>query len=101
MVLRFKDLGMTLEEIRTLVETRKDPLDSGRLQSLKDALILRKTDFEERIRRYQEGIMQIDAVVEQLSRCNYCGAPREKEVCQSCLSEKGEDISPLLDPLIE
>lgn len=101
MVLRFKDLGMTLEEIRALVEPGEDPLEPARLQTLKAALALRKRDFEEKIQKYREGIEQIDAVIEQLSRCGFCGSPREKEVCQNCLGENREGISPLLDPLME
>jgi len=100
MVLRFKDLGMTLEEIHALVGRRDDPIDAATLHSLKSALLLRKKDFEEKMKKYSEGIEQINAVIEQLSRCDKCGSNMEKEICQGCIDKNGEEISPLLDPLL-
>ena len=99
MVLRFKDLGMALEEIRTLVGPRKGAADARTIATLRKALLLRRKDFEERIDKYREGIEQIDAVIDQLSRCGHCGMVMEKEICHNCMSHDGEDLSPLLDGL--
>ena len=99
MVLRFKDLGMTLEEIRALVGPREHAVDSATLKSLRDALMLRRREFEERISRYEEGIEQIDTVIAQLTRCDCCGMEMEREVCSNCMGKDGEEISPLLDHL--
>jgi DNA-binding transcriptional MerR regulator len=100
MILRFKDLGLALEEIRALIGPREGPLDAKRIKALKDAPLLRRDEFEERIERYRQGIEQIDAVIEQLSRCGRCGVVMERETCSNCMSDSGEDISPILDRLL-
>jgi DNA-binding transcriptional MerR regulator len=99
MVLRFKDLGLALDEIRALLGPREGPADAKTIATLKDALLLRKKEFEERIEKYREGIEQIDIVIDQLSRCGHCGMAMEKETCHNCISQDGEDYSPLLEGL--
>lgn len=99
MILRFKDLGMTLEEIGALVGPREGGVDAKTIRALKDALLLRRREFEEKIGKYEEGIEQIDTVIRQLSRCDHCGMMMEREVCLNCMNKDGEDISPLLDNL--
>ena len=100
MILRFKDLGLALEEIKSLIGPSEDPSDAGRISSLKDALLLRRSEFEERIEKYRQGIEQIDEVIAQLSRCDKCGMVMERETCSNCMSEGGEEIPPLLDRLL-
>ncbi len=100
MIIRFKDLGMTLEEIRGLLGRRGESADSSALLSLKSALIHRRSEFEDKIDKYKEGIEQIDLVLKQLSECDKCGMTMEKELCHSCMEKNGEDLSPLMDPLL-
>ncbi len=99
MVLRFKDLGMTLEEIRTLVGPREGGVDAGAIRALKEALLMRRRELEERMGKLSEGIEQIDVVIGQLSRCDRCGMVMERELCLNCMGKEGEDLSPLLDRL--
>jgi DNA-binding transcriptional MerR regulator len=95
MVLRFKDLGMTLEEIQGLVALRSGHPNRDALLGLRDALLARKREFEERIEKFKQAIEQMDSVMQRLSRCRTCGAPSERESCERCLREGGEG-SPLL-----
>lgn len=100
MILRFKDLGLALEEIKSLIGPSDGPPSVKKIRALKDALLLRRGEFEERIERYRQGIEQIDEVMEQLSRCDRCGMAMERETCSNCMSESGEEIPPLLDRLL-
>ncbi|MFH1830943.1 MAG: MerR family transcriptional regulator [Pseudomonadota bacterium] len=99
MIVRFKDLGMTLEEIRTLLGKRNDDVDSNALRSLKSALAFRKKEFQDKIEKLKEGIEQIDLVLKQLNQCDQCGMTMEKEVCHICMKKSG-DVSPLMGPLL-
>ncbi|MBN1283114.1 MAG: MerR family transcriptional regulator [Proteobacteria bacterium] len=99
-IVRFKDIGMALEEIRALLGLRNGSASRESLDELRGALLLRRREFEEKIAGLRQCMEQIDDVIEQLARCSRCGQPMEKETCSRCLAERGEDISPLLDPLI-
>lgn len=100
MIIRFKDLGMTLEEIRGLLGRRGEPTDSNALLNLRSALLHRRNEFEDKIGKYREGIEQIDLVLKQLSECDRCGMTMKKELCHSCMKKNGEELSPLMDPLL-
>ncbi len=98
LIVRFKDLGMSLEEIRALVAPKRS-ISKESLEELRQALLSRRSEFEEKIEKLKQSIGQIDNVVEQLSRCERCGAPMQKDVCSECIKSHGENVSPLLDQL--
>ena len=98
-IIRFKDLGLSLDEIRTLVAPRGAASSEKRIEELKVALLTRRAEFEEKIAMLRQGIEQIDDVVRQLNRCVRCGEIGEKDVCDRCLTRRGEAVSPLLDPI--
>ena len=96
MVIRFKDLGLALEEIRALILPDKDALTSESVKHLREALLSRRKDFELKIKKYKESIEQIDHVLKILSNCGNCGKPSKVGECEECLEKHGEDISPLI-----
>lgn len=99
-VVRFKELGMSLEEIGSLILPGRESLTAGSIRNLCKALSVRRDEFEMKKRKYEEGIEQIGRVLDLLSKCNRCGRPSEQGVCEDCLKEHGGDISPLIAPLI-
>ncbi len=98
LIVRFKDLGMSLEEIRALVAPKRS-ISKESLEELRQTLLLRRSEFEEKIGKLKQSIEQIDNVVEQLSRCERCGVPMQKDACNECIKSHGEEVSPLLDQL--
>lgn len=99
-VIRFKDLGMSLDEIGTLILPGRDTLTVDAIHKLKEALSVRREEFQSKKKKYEEGIEQIDRVLELLSNCNECGRPSGQGICENCLKQHGGDISPLIAPLI-
>ena len=99
LIVRFRDLGMSLEEIRALVAPSQSALSRQNIEELRCALLARKNEFEQKIEDLRHSIGQIDDVVEQLARCKTCGAKMEKDSCSECLKGSGQEVSPLLDRL--
>ncbi len=100
MILRFKDLGLSLDQIRTL--TKPETLTSGSeaVDHLRTALQERRAEFREKLQKYREGIEQIEQVLHILSDCATCGSPMRRGRCEDCLHHHGAEISPLLAPLL-
>jgi len=103
MVLRFKDLGMRLDEIRTLLLPSENTMTSDSMLQLCEALKGRRDEFQFKIKEYEDSISQIENILNVLSKCNTCGLPSEKGVCERCLKtreENGEFLNPLLSSLV-
>ena len=62
MVIRFKDLGMRLDDIRSLLLTSETTLTSKVMTQLVEALQTRRCDFESKMKECTESIEQIDKV---------------------------------------
>ena len=105
LVLDFKDLGMTLDEIRGLVHPTDGKLDHHVMAELKNSLISKRNEFAIKIERYRASMKLIDNVLQVLSKSEDCGDGCEKPAgCESCLMErkqKGEDITPLISSLLQ
>lgn len=101
MVLKFKELGMSLEEIQSLLCPKGGELNAAHTRELRDALMSKREELKNRMRSYEEGIAQIDRVLEILSGCATCGKPSNGDTCGPCLKERGDDSSPILGTLIQ
>ncbi|MBT3182657.1 MAG: MerR family transcriptional regulator [Deltaproteobacteria bacterium] len=103
MILRFKDLGMSLEEIRSLLLPSDGVMNTEVLSTLKETLKSRRKDFEIKINKYRESMEQIESVLNLLSKCSTCGQPETGHVCSDCLKEhekRGEHITPFVSSLL-
>ncbi len=100
MVLRFKDLGMSLEEIGTLFSLVSGEADGDSLRQLRAALLSKRREFEARVDRYREGIDQLNHVLHILSVCATCGRSCDCQVCEACLRERRDEASPFLESLL-
>lgn len=99
-VLQFKELGMSLEEIRALCVPGRDALTSESTRHLRETLLARRGEIEAKVRHCEEGIRQIDRVLDLLAGCTTCARPGEPGSCDSCLKEHGGEGSPLINPLL-
>ena len=102
MIIRFKDLGMTLDEVRALISPSASAETSTTMENIVDALRARRKDFEIKLKNYKESIHQIDCVLDLLSKCATCGEPGVNMMCKNCLrehEERGERITTLFSSL--
>jgi len=100
MVMRFKELGMSLGEIHALLKPHENGGSQEAMRGLKESLRLRRDEFNSMVEKYREGIDQIDEALNLLSQCDTCGAQSEMESCQSCIKNNGETVSPLIGQLL-
>lgn len=103
MVIRFKDLGMRLDEIRTLLLPSEHSLTNETMAQLKEALEARRNDFDKKIDEYKESVKQINRILKILSKCVSCGEPNTEGTCEQCLKtreERGEHVELLIASLL-
>ena len=98
LVLRFKGLGLSLEEIRKLLCRGDDAFSPQDLRAMHEALASRRQAFAAQIDRYREGIAQIDRALEFLEYCDRCGDRLDEHACHACVKNRGDGIAPLIDP---
>lgn len=100
MVIRFKELGLSLEEIRDLISLGHGEAHAAALPRLRAALSTKQQEFEEKIKRYRDGIDQINRVLRILSVCATCGEPSDRRLCEECLKRHGEKPSPFMESFL-
>jgi len=100
LVIRFRDLGMSLEQIKSLILHADGTPSADKLAELKGALLSRRKEFEDKVANLMHAIGQIDDVLGQLGRCERCGETLNEEACRRCSEERDGHLSPLLDRLI-
>jgi MerR family transcriptional regulator, copper efflux regulator len=98
-VIRFKELGMSLEEICSLVAHRGGHAAPENLRQLRAILSERRQALTVRVEKYREGIAHIDRILEILAKCDACKEAGERERCDACVRERGADIYQLLETL--
>jgi DNA-binding transcriptional MerR regulator len=99
-ILLLKDLGMSLEEIGSLIKVRHEGIPSEVTPKLMSMLMNRRSDFKTMIKKYQMGMDQLDKVLSLLSRCTKCGHIAEEKYCEHCLEERDEEVPPLMKTLL-
>lgn len=99
-ILMLKDLGMSLDEIRTLIQVRHEGISSEATPKLREMLLKRRSDFEGMIRKYKLGLAQLDQVLSLLKMCASCGHAADETYCQNCLNKRKEDVPPLMKTLL-
>lgn len=99
-VLLLKDLGMSLEEISTLIKLWHEGISSEVTPKVRDALLKRLADFQTMEKKYREGIDQLNDVLKVLKVCETCGHAVEESACKNCLEGKHKEIPPLMKTLL-
>lgn len=100
LVVSFKYLGLALEEIHNLILPTDGGLTGEAARRLRELLSSKRNEFEGKIKKYEEGIGEIDRVLDLLLKCTTCGRPNEQGVCESCLKKRGAESAPLAPPLL-
>lgn len=100
-VLLLKNLGISLDEIVSLIRLWHEGVPSEVTPKLREILIRRKQEFEKRAEGYRKGIEQLDEVLNLLCVCASCGHHVEAEECSHCLKKRKEDVPPLMKTLVQ
>lgn len=99
-VLLLKDLGMSLEEIASLIQLWHKGISSEVTPKIRDALVKRLNDFRAMEKKYRQGIDQLNEILKVLKVCETCGHAVEESVCKHCLEGKHKEIPPLMKTLL-
>ena len=99
-VLLLKDLGMSLEEIGSLIALWHNGISSEVAPKVRTALLKRLADFKNMEEKYRQGIDQLNEVLKVLKVCETCGHAVEESACRHCLEGKHKEIPPLMKTLL-
>ncbi len=88
LIARFRDLGMSLSEIKQILSPRASVADPETIAALQKALNDRKHEFEQQLTRLSNGISEIDALLTFLSQCKGCEGNNSHSSCKNCLLER-------------
>lgn len=99
-VVEFKDLGMTLDEIRSLIIQDRTGLTGDAVRHIRETLTSKKTELENKLKKYEEGISQINKVLNILLDCKNCGNLSIHGECEECIKKRGCESAPLISPLL-
>lgn len=99
-ILLLKELGMTLDEISSLIHIWHEGSPSEASPKLRSMLIGRLAQFKDMIQKYEEGIKQLKSVVALLKTCSKCGKVVGESACSNCLSKREEEVPSLMKALI-
>ena len=99
-VLLLKDLGMSLDDIRNLLNIceRGSPHDISPM--LHTALLARKKELEEKIKLYKAGIKQLEESISAIKRCEICNKPIGDYKCHKCLDERKDELTELIKAIL-
>jgi DNA-binding transcriptional MerR regulator len=102
LIMRFKDLGMSLEEISALLAPPAGRTGLSSVSALKSALEKRRGEFEQKMANYKDSIGQIDEILKLLTRCICCGTPVSDGPCSNCIMDGHDDAKmPIISRIIE
>ena len=103
-VIHLKELGMNLEDISGIIKANAGAHSDKLLQHMISTLLAKKSEIETKIETYKNGLTQISAVLEFLSKCTRCGGPIDDGICEHCLSKlkkNGGNVAPIVSHLVE
>jgi len=99
-VLLLKELGMTLEEIQSLIKLWHEGTPAEVTPKMRETLCARLNQFEMMIEKYRLGIEQLNQVLKLLNLCGSCGHQAEETACTTCITEHNEKMPDLLKTLL-
>jgi len=99
-VLLLKDLGMSLDEIGSLIKLWHGGTSSEVAPKVRNALLKRLDAFKAMERKYRKGIDQLTDVLNVLRVCETCGHTVAESTCEHCLESKHKEIPPLMKTLL-
>lgn len=101
MLISFKELGLSLERIKSLMICDEKGLTFESIHKFTDVLKMMRSDFETKVEKYKDGIGQIEILLNLLSNCTNCGKPSEQGTCEMCLKNQGKEITPIISSIFD
>lgn len=99
-ILHLKELGMSLEEIGALLHLRKEGSVHDVSPKLREALLEKREEFESKLKKYREGIKELESLLSIIENCKRCTKKADEEVCHKCIDERSKKLPPLVKEII-
>jgi DNA-binding transcriptional MerR regulator len=99
-ILVLKELGMSLDEIVSLIDVWHEGSPAQVTPKLRSRLVDKLAHLKKTIERYQRGVEQLEAFLDYLRICATCGKDMNESTCLSCLSDRGDNVPRLMKTLV-
>ena len=99
-IIKLKRLGLSLEEIRSLVRMKNSIKKKRHIEELLENLQKKMREFEKKIEEYKEGIDDIKSLASFIEHSSNCNEEVELNKCRKCLAEKNKDVPPLIKVIL-
>lgn len=100
MILHLKELGMSLEEIGALLHIRSEGSVHDISPKLKKALLEKKKEFESKLKKYEEGIKELNSLLSVIKICEKCHKKIDDNICHKCIDERSQKLPPLVKEIL-
>ncbi len=99
-ILLLKELGMSLEDIKNLINICQQGSPHDISPRLHAALLARKNELEAKIKKLRAGIKQLEGSILAIKRCEKCNQPVDDYKCHKCLHERQDELTELIKAIL-
>lgn len=95
-VLRLKNLGLSLEEIRKIVKMRRSIVGKKSIEKILQNLGAKRESFQKMIDEYKVGLTEIEGLIDFIKHSMECTEEIGLAKCEKCLAAQNKEIPPLI-----
>jgi len=99
-ILGLKECGMSLEEIQELIKIGSEGSLHDISPKLREALLARKKELEEKIKTYRQGLKELEGSLSAIERCEFCNGPINENRCHRCMDQRANELTELIKALL-
>ena len=99
-ILRLKKLGMSLEEIKSLIRVKQCTVDKDSINGMSEQLHKRLHEFEGKLKEYRDGVKEIKTIINILNECSACSEQLGVHKCEQCLEEQNKEMPSLMKAML-
>jgi len=99
-VLLLKELGMSLDDIKNLINICQQGSPHDISPRLHAALLARKNELEAKVEKLRAGIKQLEDSISAIKRCEKCKQPVDDYKCHKCLDERQDELTELIKAIL-
>lgn len=95
-ILYLKELGLSLEDIGALLRFGATKSVHDISVELSKRLVATKKEFETKLTKYQNGVKEMQHILELIKECVKCKREADHGVCHDCIDKKDDNKPPLV-----
>lgn len=99
-ILKLKKLGLSLEEIKTLVGIKTCVEDKEAISNLLQYLHEHLHEFEEKIEDYKDGITEVSKLINFINHCKECKEHVKAFQCEQCKTKNCKEMPKIMKSLL-